>query len=441
MQRREALRSGPVAATSGRVPKNLTSLLAPASELLQAFGGFIAEGIAKTLAETALHRRGRRGRIFDTTDVLRSCRHGVQQPHVAGRGAKHEPRIADLDYRHALLVAQRRTADDLHHAVPPSALQAELAGKPRAAEHKRDHDHQSEQRLQHRADTQRGDGPARANARGNLSRVVDGVHVGGACLDRHKRCGGCDQAFHRFNFRMRSEGVMMSVRRIPNLSLTTTTSPCAIRQPLTSTSMGSPARPSSSTTEPCASCSKLRMAIFVRPSSTVICTGISRIISMSLRVAATGGTFDNDWNTPAEAATAGASLPFCSASALAQSSISRSASLTGSAGAAPCSVTSLISTFLHRVGCADHLLHAQRVLTIENSVAAFHHRYAVYFCRDQLGHIDWQDIAGLHVENLFEGRADLREIHRHLDFGCLNLLRQHAHPAAIDFERFALDRR
>jgi hypothetical protein len=36
--------------------------------------------------------------------------------------------------------------------------------------------------------------------------------------------------------------------------LTTTTSPWAIRQPLTSTSIGSPASASSSITEPCASC-------------------------------------------------------------------------------------------------------------------------------------------------------------------------------------------
>ncbi len=37
---------------------------------------------------------------------------------------------------------------------------------------------------------------------------------------------------------MRSLGVTMSVRRMPNLSLTTTTSPCAMRKPLTSTSIG-----------------------------------------------------------------------------------------------------------------------------------------------------------------------------------------------------------
>src|SRR5882762_1212422 len=239
---------------------------------------------------------------------------------------------------------------------------------------------------------------------------------------------------------MRSAGVMMSVRRIPNLSLTTTTSPWAIRQPFTSTSIGSPARPSSSTTEPCASCSRLRIAILVRPSSTVICTGISRIMSMSLRVDG-ASTFDKGWNNPADEPVAGVSLPFCSASALAQSSMPKSSPLSGLDGSVPGSVTSLISTFLHRVGCADHLLDAQRVLTIENSVAAFHHWHAVYFCRDHFGHIDGQDIAGPHVEDPFEGRADLRQVDRNFHFRRLNLLRQHADPAAIDFERFALNGR
>jgi hypothetical protein len=82
--------------------------------------------------------------------------------------------------------------------------------------------------------------------------------------------------------RMRSLGVTMSVSRMPNLSLTTTTSPWAIRKPLTSTSIGSPARVSSSTTEPCASCRMCLIGMRVRPSSTVSCTGMSRIMLMSL---------------------------------------------------------------------------------------------------------------------------------------------------------------
>ena len=43
-----------------------------------------------------------------------------------------------------------------------------------------------------------------------------------------------------FSLRIRSAGLITSVRRMPNLSLTTTTSPWAISVPLTKTSSGSP---------------------------------------------------------------------------------------------------------------------------------------------------------------------------------------------------------
>ena len=55
---------------------------------------------------------------------------------------------------------------------------------------------------------------------------------------------------HHFSFLIRSWALMTSVRRIPYFSFTTTTSPCAMSVPLTITSSGSPARRSSSTTEP-----------------------------------------------------------------------------------------------------------------------------------------------------------------------------------------------
>src|SRR5690554_5549966 len=71
----------------------------------------------------------------------------------------------------------------------------------------------------------------------------------------------------QLSFLMRSAWLITSVRRIPNFSLTTTTSPWAIRVPLTLTSSGSPARRSSSTTEPWLSCSRLRMVISVLPTS------------------------------------------------------------------------------------------------------------------------------------------------------------------------------
>jgi len=78
--------------------------------------------------------------------------------------------------------------------------------------------------------------------------------------------GSQDKPLHRLIRRRRSAGLMMSVRRMPNLSLTTTTSPWAMRQPLTSTSYRLAGQAVEFHYEPCASCSRLRMAILVRPS-------------------------------------------------------------------------------------------------------------------------------------------------------------------------------
>ncbi|CRZ76397.1 Uncharacterised protein [Vibrio cholerae] len=72
------------------------------------------------------------------------------------------------------------------------------------------------------------------------------------------------------------------MRRIPNLSFTTTTSPCAISVPLTITSSDSSAIRSNSTTEPWFNCSRLRMLILERPTSIEMVTGISIMVS-SLR--------------------------------------------------------------------------------------------------------------------------------------------------------------
>src|SRR5438445_135888 len=74
---------------------------------------------------------------------------------------------------------------------------------------------------------------------------------------------------------MRSDGLMTSVRRTPNLSFTITASPRAIGFPLMSTSSVSPASFWSSTTEPGPSWSSSRMASRVRPISTVTSSGMS----------------------------------------------------------------------------------------------------------------------------------------------------------------------
>jgi len=81
----------------------------------------------------------------------------------------------------------------------------------------------------------------------------------------------------------------MDRHRMPNFSLTTTTSPRATSLLLTSTSIGSPASFSSSITDPCPSCSSSRISILVLPSCTDTCMGMSRMKSMPLTVAVPAG--------------------------------------------------------------------------------------------------------------------------------------------------------
>ena len=76
--------------------------------------------------------------------------------------------------------------------------------------------------------------PAAAKERGWLRRRRGhgGQHRTGCTADACQqpgRCLGKAPQVHRFSFWMRSDGVMMSVRRMPNFSFTTTTSPWAIR--------------------------------------------------------------------------------------------------------------------------------------------------------------------------------------------------------------------
>src|SRR5439155_10818679 len=73
----------------------------------------------------------------------------------------------------------------------------------------------------------------------------------------------------------RSDGLITSVSRTPNLSFTITASPRAIGFPLTSRSSGSPASLPSSITEPAPSWRSARSGRRVRPISTVTSSGMS----------------------------------------------------------------------------------------------------------------------------------------------------------------------
>src|SRR5690606_6828478 len=87
-------------------------------------------------------------------------------------------------------------------------------------------------------------------------------------------------------FWMRSTGLTTSVSRTPKRSSTTTISPCAIRVPFTSTSMGSSASRSSATTDPSTSLTRSRMDMSVAPTLRETLTGTSSTRSRCTSLAA-----------------------------------------------------------------------------------------------------------------------------------------------------------
>src|SRR5690606_23821841 len=237
-------------------------------------------------------------------------------------------------------------------------------------------------------------------------------------------------------------------------------------------SMGSPASPSSSTTEPWPSCSRFLMVSRVRPSSTVSWTGTSMIRSMSLpvlpAVLARGLNTEPPAGLAAAAAASagGAPAAACSAMALAQSSCgfkpsawvagapaadcSASASAQSSAGRAgePGSawpgrsfVSVMVGSLVRVAFVSKQVLDAQRVLAVEDAVAAFHQRHAIDAGDHFLGHVDRQYIARLQAHQLADGRGDGGEFGRQLDVGAAHLARQLLCPALVHFlERGFLQR-
>src|SRR6218665_4021051 len=149
---------------------------------------------------------------------------------------------------------------------------------------------------------------------------------------------------------------------------------------------------SSSTTEPCASCRMCLIGMRVRPSSTVSCTGMSRIMLMSLPAAAdtlfekfvkaTGATCSVAW-------TSDAGSPFDSASAAAHSAAISSSAL----GAAEFSDMVFSQPAHRRAG--QHLIDLQRVLAVGGAVGAIEDRHADDLGLDVRQQVQLDEIAGL----------------------------------------------
>src|SRR3989338_8260421 len=169
------------------------------------------------------------------------------------------------------------------------------------------------------------------------------------------------------------------------------------------TSIGCPARPSSSTTEPCDSWSRLLMVMRVRPSSAVSSTGTSSTLSMSPLAISKPALPWSGWKTRSPAgvdggagagvggtgagAGSGAEASACSASALPQSS---------SSAAGSCLLSSLMVFSLAGVAVlvVNHFFHAQGIVVVGGAIAAFHDGHAVDLADDRFRDLDRQHVAG-----------------------------------------------
>src|SRR5258708_7661638 len=180
------------------------------------------------------------------TAVLEHDGYGERRQRHQPRGADADQylRFADADQRDAISRADAELIDDGNLPRAPGTRQFEPLQRPADGQNQR-HD---------------GD-----ETQGELRQAAHGQRRGGLCQPRHRACS------------ILSVALTTSVNRMPNFSLTTTTSPRAMRTPFTSTSRGSPARRSSSTTAPGASCNRSRTAMRARPTSSASVTATSRI--------------------------------------------------------------------------------------------------------------------------------------------------------------------
>src|SRR5262245_29663710 len=177
----------------------------------------------------------------------------------------------------------------------------------------------------------------------------------------------------------------------------------------------------------------------VRPSSTVSCTGMSRIMLMSLPAvpgAPPAAKLANGAGESAGAASAPPSAGLASAIAAAHSSAILSWL---SPGAAALSADMALSqpTAL-RVG--QQLIDLDRVVAAGGAVVAVEHRHAVDLGLDDRIDVELDEVAGLQRQQVLDGGVGLRQLGHQRHLGRLDLGLQPRHQAADGLGRGALDR-
>src|SRR5581483_1104856 len=209
---------------------------------------------------------------------------------------------------------------------------------------------------------------------------------------------------------MRSAGLITSVRRMPNFSFTTTTSPWATNVPLTKTSSGSPAARPSPTTEPWFNCRRLRMGMRVRPTSMDKVTGTSRMTS---RLTSPEAAWPSSFRLSNSAA-----LAFMTSIPLAGRPV-------GGGEFEP----------------ADLFFDLHGLLATGQTERAAEDRNLLREQRDFAGKVAGQDVARLHVQQLGKADGGFSQQGGELDVGVLDLLAQAHRPALVLLDPVARDAR
>src|SRR5689334_10961063 len=175
----------------------------------------------------------------------------------------------------------------------------------------------------------------------------------------------------------------------------------------------------------------------VRPSSTLSCTGMSRIMLMSLPAPPPAPAFGAKLAKAAGASACIGTLP-PSAALLSASAAAHSAAIASSAGAAALFSDMRLSQPA-RAGAGQQLVHLDRVLAARGAVVAGEHRHAVDLGLDRGVQVQLDEVARLQGEELLDRRRCAREFGHQLDLGRLDLLLEQIHPAPIGLVGVALD--
>src|ERR1035437_4670116 len=174
---------------------------------------------------------------------------------------------------------------------------------------------------------------------------------------------------------------------------------------------------SSSTTEPCASCNRFLIVIFVRPSSTAIWTGMSRIMSSSFIIDALPSVSPKAGKICAGCALAPGAVSeiACSAIAAAQSS----STAPGVSLFVSLAMLDSRSGFvaLRRYESFDF----ERVLPALLTVVALHQRNIIHFCNDFIGDAERDDVTGFHLEDVTKRDGRGGELSGNFNFGIFKL--------------------